>query len=95
MQKLEPVIQEHEPDALLVFGDANSTLAGAMVASKLHIPVAHVEAGLRSLNRNMTEETNRMLTDHISNLLFSTSRDAVENLRRESISECKILMSLM
>ncbi len=90
MQKLEPVIQEHEPDALLVFGDTNSTLAGALVASKLHIPVAHVEAGLRSFNRKMPEETNRVLTDHISDLLFTTSSDAVENLRRESISESKI-----
>ncbi|KIC40501.1 UDP-N-acetylglucosamine 2-epimerase [Ruegeria sp. ANG-R] len=90
MQKLEPVIQDHKPDALLVFGDTNSTLAGALVAAKLHIPVAHVEAGLRSFNRKMPEETNRVLTDHVSDLLFTTSSDAVENLRRENISDDKI-----
>ncbi|WP_299987521.1 non-hydrolyzing UDP-N-acetylglucosamine 2-epimerase [uncultured Ruegeria sp.] len=90
MQKLEPIIQEHKPDTLLVFGDTNSTLAGALVAAKLHIPVAHVEAGLRSFNRKMPEETNRVLTDHVSELLFTTSSDAVENLRKENISDDKI-----
>ncbi len=90
MQKLEPIIQEHNPDALLVFGDTNSTLAGALVASKLHIPVAHVEAGLRSFNRKMPEETNRVLTDHVSDLLFTTSADAIANLRRENIPDDKI-----
>ncbi len=90
LQKLEPVVQEHDPDALLVFGDTNSTLAGALVAAKLHIPVAHVEAGLRSFNRKMPEETNRVLTDHVSEYLFTTSDDAVANLRRENIADSKI-----
>ncbi|WP_170481064.1 non-hydrolyzing UDP-N-acetylglucosamine 2-epimerase [Ruegeria arenilitoris] len=90
MQKLEPVIQEIKPDVLVVFGDTNSTLAGALVAAKLHIPVAHIEAGLRSFNQMMPEEINRVLTDHVSDLLFTTSDEAVQNLRNENISNDKI-----
>ena len=90
MVELEPIVQKEAPDLVIVVGDVNSTLAGALVASKLHIPVAHVEAGLRSRNREMPEEINRVLTDQISDLLFTTSRDADENLVAEGIDKKKI-----
>ena len=82
---LEPVLQEQKPDLLLVYGDTNSTLAGALTATKLGIPVAHVEAGLRLYTREVPEETNRVLTDHMSSYLFCSSRESVDNLYRESI----------
>jgi len=87
LELLEPLIEACQPDIALVYGDTNSTIAGALAAAKLHVPVAHVEAGLRSFNRRMPEEVNRVLTDHMSTLLFCPTTVAVENLAREGICE--------
>lgn len=86
LEGIEQVLLEEEPDCLLIYGDTNSTLAGAIAASKLLIPVAHVEAGLRSFNKKMPEEQNRILTDHVSELLLCPTDTAVENLNREGIT---------
>jgi UDP-GlcNAc3NAcA epimerase len=83
---LEPMVAGEAPDAVLVYGDTNSTLAGALAGAQAGVPVAHVEAGMRSFDRSMPEELNRVLTDHASSLLLCSSEVAVENLRRESAS---------
>jgi UDP-GlcNAc3NAcA epimerase len=90
LEAIETVMQTEAPDWVLVYGDTDSTLAGALAAAKLCIPVAHVEAGLRSYNRRMPEEVNRVLTDHLSARLFTPSGVAVENLAREGIAGHKV-----
>ena len=92
MSKFEPVILGYKPDMVLVYGDVNSTVAAALVCAKLGIRIAHVEAGLRSFDRKMPEEVNRLVTDQLSDFLFTPSSDADENLKREGIAEEKICL---
>lgn len=87
LQGIDALLLKARPDAVLVYGDTNSTLAGALAARKLDVPVAHIEAGLRSFNRSMPEETNRVLTDHCSTLLFCPTEDAVTHLAKENITD--------
>ncbi len=89
---LDPVLAEHRPDWTLVYGDTNSTLAAAVAAVKLHLPVAHLEAGLRSHNRRMPEEHNRVLTDHAADLLLAPTQVAMEHLAREGLAERSVLV---
>lgn len=95
IEKIEEVALKEKPDCIVVYGDTNSTLAGAIVASKLHIKLAHIEAGLRSFNMKMPEEVNRILTDRVSNILFCPTDTAVENLKNEGYDnlDCKIVKS--
>jgi UDP-N-acetylglucosamine 2-epimerase (non-hydrolysing) len=90
MRRFEPVAVEHKPDAVLVYGDVNSTVAAALVCSKLLLPTGHVEAGLRSFDRTMPEEINRMVTDRLSDFLFTPSEDGDANLLQEGIAAEKI-----
>jgi UDP-N-acetylglucosamine 2-epimerase (non-hydrolysing) len=90
MRRFEPVVTDRKPDLVLVYGDVNSTLAAALVCAQLAVPVGHVEAGLRSRDRRMPEEINRLLTDQLSDFLFTPSSDADENLRREGIDAARI-----
>jgi UDP-N-acetylglucosamine 2-epimerase (non-hydrolysing) len=90
MSRFEPVVRERKPDLVLVYGDVNSTVAAALVCSKLQIKVGHVEAGLRSFDKTMPEEINRLLTDQLADFLFTPSQDADFNLQREGISPDKI-----
>ncbi len=90
ISRFEPVVLEHKPDLVMVYGDVNSTVAAALVCAKLMVQVAHVEAGLRSFDRSMPEEINRILTDDLSDLLFTPSQDGNRNLEREGVDVDKI-----
>jgi len=94
IEKIEEILVKEQPDWLLVYGDTNSTLAGAIAASKLHIKVAHIEAGLRSFNMRMPEEVNRILTDRVSSIMFCPTKTAIDNLQKEGVSSWQTQVSL-
>jgi UDP-N-acetylglucosamine 2-epimerase len=89
LERIEVILEKERPEGVIVYGDTNSTLAGALAAAKLHLPLIHIEAGLRSYNRLMAEEVNRLLTDHVSTVLFCPTRQAVQNLATEGIRNGK------
>ena len=93
MAEIEKVCQQELPDALLVYGDTNSTLAGTLVAAKMHIPLIHIEAGLRSFNRQMPEEINRIVADEFAYMLFCPTKAAVDNLKKEGIAHERIYVT--
>jgi len=93
MTEIERACMKERPDALLVYGDTNSTLAGTLVAAKIHVPLIHVEAGLRSYNRQMPEEVNRIIADEFATLLFCPSQQAIENLKKEGINHDGVFLS--
>ncbi len=93
MKRFEPVLLEHKPSCVIVVGDVNSTMACTLVAAKLHVPVIHIEAGLRSFDRDMPEEINRVVTDQIADLLYTTERTAQTNLAREGIAASRVFFA--
>ena len=87
VREMEPILSKESPDGILVYGDTNSTLAGTLVATKFNMPIFHVEAGLRSYNQSMPEEINRLITDHLSTLLFCPTNNSVKNLEKEGVTK--------